>query len=192
MPNDRLHLAFRLAPDNTDDFLAASLAVDVVAGLGTSRLVKRLVRRDQVAVGAHATAWGLVDGVSLGIVIVDVAEGEDPGAVEGVIVEELARFADEGPTEAELEAALAQAERSWLSTLASQDERADLLSQHLLLHDDPGLVNTLLDRLRGVSPDAVRAAAADRLRPEHRAVVSYLVADADVDEPAAERPEVLA
>ncbi len=192
VPNDRLHLAFRLAPDNTDDFLAASVAVDVVAGLGTSRLIRRLVRRDQIAVGVHATAWGLVDGVSLGLVIVDIAEGVEPSTVEEAIVEELSRFADEGPTEAEMEAALAQAERSWLSTLASQEERADLLSQHLLLHDAPDLVNTLLDRLRAVSPEKARAAAASRLRPEHRAVVAYLVEETEVDDNAAERPEVLA
>jgi predicted Zn-dependent peptidase len=97
--------------------------------------------------------------------------------VEQGACEELSRLIDEGPTEGEMAAALAQAERSWLSTLASQDDRADVLSQHLLLHGDPGLVNTVLDRLRAVTPDQVRTVAARWLRPEHRAVVAYLVAD---------------
>jgi predicted Zn-dependent peptidase len=76
-----------------------------------------------------------------------------------------------------MESALAQSERSWLSALASQEERADLISQHVLLHDDPQFVNTYLDRLRAVTPEEVRAAADRWLRPTNRAVIAHLVAD---------------
>ncbi len=173
VPNDRLHLAFRLPPDLTEDFLAASLALDVVGGLTISRLVRRLVRRDQVANTVQAHAMGLVDGVSLGFVVVDVAEGADPEAVEETVAEELDRFAGEGPTAVEMEAVLAQSERAWLSALAGHDQRANLISQYALLHDDPGYVNTHLDRLRAVTAEAVHAAARRWLRPESRAVVAY-------------------
>ena len=77
-------------------------------------------------------------------------------------------------TEVELEASLAQSERSWLSALASQEERADVISHHHLLHDDPEVVNTHLDRLRALTADDVVAAARTWLRPESRAVVAYL------------------
>ncbi len=174
VPNDRLHVAFRLPVDNTEEFLAASLALDIVAGLGTSRLVRRLVRREQLAHAVHASSWGFVDGVSLGFVVIDVAAGASPDVVDAHAVEELVRFVEEGPSDDELAAALAQAERSWLSALASQEERADLLSQHLLLHGDANLVNTFLDRLRAVTAEQVRTAADTWLRPESRAVVAYL------------------
>src|SRR5690348_11899282 len=42
VPNDRLHIAFRLPVDNTDAFFAAALAVDAIGGLTTSRLSRRL------------------------------------------------------------------------------------------------------------------------------------------------------
>ena len=174
VPNDRLHIAFRLPVDETDEFLAAAVALDCVGGLGTSRLVKRLVRREQTALGVHATAWGFVDGASLGFAVLDVAPGVEAGAVEAAFLEELERFLATGPTEAELEASLAQSERSWLSALASQEERADLISHHLMLHDDPAVVNTHLDRLRAVTADQVLAAARRWLHPESRAVVAYL------------------
>ncbi len=87
-----------------------------------------------------------------------------------------------GPTEVELEASLAQSERSWLSALASQEERADLISHHLLLHDDPEVVNTHLDRLRAVTAEQVVAAAHRWLRPQSRAVVAYLALDEAADE----------
>ncbi|GAA4411608.1 pitrilysin family protein [Fodinibacter luteus] len=177
VPNDRLHIAFRLPVDETDEFLAAAVALDCVGGLATSRLVRRLVRREQTALGAHATAWGFVDGASLGFVVLDVAPGTDADEVEAAFVEELSTFLEQGPTHVELEASLAQSERSWLSSLASQEERADLISHHLLLHGDPEVVNTHLDRLRGITADEVVRAARRWLRPESRAVVAYLTAD---------------
>ncbi len=182
VPNDRLHVAFRLPVDETDEFLAAAVALDCVGGLGTSRLVKRLVRREQTALGAHATAWGFVDGASLGFVVLDVAPGVDAALVEQAFLEELEGFLASGPTDAELEASLAQSERSWLSALASQEERADLISHHHLLHDDPGVVNTHLDRLRAVTAEQVTAAAHRWLRPQNRAVVAYLARGEASDE----------
>jgi predicted Zn-dependent peptidase len=175
VPNDRLHIAFRLPVDNTPEFFASSLALDIIGGLSTSRLTQRLVRREQAANAVQAHAMGFVDGVSLGFIVVDIAEGQDPEAVEATVLDELERFADEGPTEVEMESAFAQSERSWLSALASQEERADLISQHALLHDDANFVNTYLDRLSAVTAEQVRAAANHWLRPAHRAVVAHLV-----------------
>ncbi len=176
VPNDRIHLAFRLPPDNTPDYFASALAVDILAGLSTARLHQRLVRRDRLANAVQGSSLGFVDGVSLAYVALDVVQGADPEEVERAAVEELTRFADEGPTEVEMESALAQSERSWLSALAGQEERADLISQHVLLHDDAAFVNTFLDRLGAVTADQVRAAADRWLRPHSRAVVAYLTA----------------
>jgi predicted Zn-dependent peptidase len=174
VPNDRLHIAFRLPVDNTDEFFAAGLAIDALGGLSTSRLVQRLVRREQVANAVQAHAMGFVDGVSLGFFVVDIADGQDPDAIEAAVVEELERFALEGPTEVEMESAMAQSERSWLSALAGQEERADLISQHVLLHADGQFVNSFLDRIGEVGVEDVRAAAATWLRPGSRAVIRHL------------------
>lgn len=181
VPNDRLHVAFRLPVDSTDELVAATVALDCLGGLSTSRLVRRLVRREQSAVGAHATAWGFVDGVSLGFVVIDAAPDADPADLEAALVEELERLAADGPTEAELEASIAQSERAWLSALASQEERADLLSRYALLHDDPEIVNTHLDRVRAVTAERVVEVTRRWLRPESRAVVAYLDASGDAD-----------
>jgi zinc protease len=175
VPNDRLHIAFRLPVDNTEEFFAASLAIDAIGGLTTSRLNQRLVRREQAANGVQAHAMGFVDGVSLGFFVVDVADGHDPDVLEAGVLEELERFAAQGPTEVEMESALAQSERAWLSALASQEERADLISQHLLLHDDLQFVNSFLDRLRAVTAEQVQEAARRWLQPRSRVVVAHLV-----------------
>jgi len=175
VPNARLHLAFRLPVDSTDEFFACSLALDAIGGLSTSRLVQRLVRDEQVATSLSAHAMGFVDGVSLGLVSIDVAEGVDPADIEKAACEELERFITEGPTEIELESSMAETERSWLSALASQDERADMIGHYTSLADDTQYVNSFLERVGAVSADHVREAAATWLQPNARAVVSYLV-----------------
>ena len=183
VPNDRLYLAFRLPPDNTDEFLACSLALDAIGGLSTSRLMQRLVRDEQVATGLSAHGMGFVDGVSLGLVSVDVAEGVDPDVIETAVCEELERFVAEGPTPIELESSMAETERGWLSSLASQDERADAICHYALLTGDIDYINTFLERVGSVDAAAVQAAAARYLTPAARAVVTYRA------RPGAQEPE---
>ena len=174
VPSDRLHVAFRLPVDDTPEFFACSLAMDIIGGLATSRLYQRLVRREQIANGVSAHAMGLVDGVSLGFIGIDVADGCSADAVEAAACEELVRFATEGPSEIEMESAVAQSERGWLSSLASQEERADHICHHATLQGDSGYINTILDRLGEVTAGEVQRAAARWLGPESRVVVAYL------------------
>ena len=49
--------------DTTPDYLACQVAVDVLGGLASSRLVRRLVRTDETAVAVGGWTMGLVDGV---------------------------------------------------------------------------------------------------------------------------------
>ena len=180
VPNDRLYLGFRLPVERDPQFLASALALEALAGLSMSRMVRRLVRGDQSATSVQGHTMGFVDGVSLGLLAIDVAEGVDPDAVEESVLEELRAFAAGGPSEVELEAALAAAERGWLSDLAAQDQRADALSHQALLHDDPDYVNRFLDELAAVSAEQVQAAAQQWLAPGSRAVVAYLTGEEDV------------
>jgi predicted Zn-dependent peptidase len=57
------------------------------------------------------------------------------------------------------------------------DERADRLSMYATLLDDPGMINRQLDRYLSVTAADIQAAAAEVLRPDNRAVVTYEPAD---------------
>ena len=174
VPNDRIYVSFRLPVDTTPDYLACQVAVDVLGGLASSRLVRRLVCTDETAVAVGGWTMGLVDGVGLGTITVDVSAGADVEKVEAAVCEEIGRFIDEGPDAAELESVIADTERSWLSALASIEERADHISHHALLTGDPAYVNTFVERIRAVTAEQARAAAAAWLDPASRAVVRYL------------------
>ncbi|HRW18189.1 MAG TPA: pitrilysin family protein [Dermatophilaceae bacterium] len=179
VPNDRVYLAFRLPPDAGDDFHAVGLALDVLGGLASSRLVERLVREERLATGLSAHPMGLAAGVSLGLISVDVSAGVDPAQVEQEVCAELDRFIADGPTAEELEAAGAETERAWLSALAAQDTRADTICHYTALFDDPHYVNTFLDQVLALDAEAVRRAAERYLQPASRAVVTYLAAAAE-------------
>ncbi|MDO5501588.1 MAG: pitrilysin family protein [Actinomycetia bacterium] len=174
VPNDRLHIAFRLPAEGPDDYLAAALALDCVAGLASSPMVRRLVRREQRATSIGAHTMGFIDGSSLGLIVADVVPGEDAAALEDQIAHELAAFVEHGPDPQLLESVKAQSERSWLSALAGGEERADLISHYTLLHNDPGYINTGLDRLLAITVEDVHRAAQQWLAPEHRVCVAYL------------------
>jgi predicted Zn-dependent peptidase len=184
VPNDRLYICFRLPVDTTPDYLACQVAVDVLGGLASSRLVRRLVRTDETAVAVGGWTMGLVDGSGLGTITVDVSAGADVQEIEDAVCEEIRRFVDEGPDAAELESVIADTERSWLSALASIEERADHISHHALLTGDATYVNTFVDRIRSVTAEQAKAAAAAWLAPGSRAVVRYLTeASGGVDVP---------
>ncbi|MDV3220008.1 pitrilysin family protein [Intrasporangium sp.] len=177
VPNDRLYISFRLPVDTTPEYHACSIALDVMSGLASSRLMRRLVRTDETATSVAGWSMGLVDGVGLGTITVDIAAGADPEQVEATVCEELARFISEGPDEGELESVIADTERSWLSALASIEERADHISHHAMLSGDPAYVNTFVEQVRAVTAGQVRAEAARWLDPGSRAVVRYLAED---------------
>ncbi len=173
VPADRLHFGFRLPPDHTREFLVAEAAFDILAGLATSRLYRRAVRNEQAATHISRSAMGLVDGVSLGLLVADVPEDGEADALENIICEELDRLADHGPTDEEMKTAFVDLERSWLQALAVHEERADTISHYALLHDDPQFLNTFLDDAATVTPDEVRDLANTWLRPQSRAVVVH-------------------
>ena len=173
VPDDRMYLGFRLPPDHTRQFLAAEAAFDILAGLATSRLYRRAVRGEQIATHISRSVMGLVDGVSLGLLVADAAQESSVQEVEEVICAELDRLADHGPTENELKAAYADVERGWLQALAVHEERADAISHYKLLYDDPNFVNTFLDQAITVTADEVQQVADTWLRPQARATVVH-------------------
>ncbi|GMA38922.1 M16 family metallopeptidase [Mobilicoccus caccae] len=173
VPAPRLYLGFRLPQDHTTDFDAASLAMEILGGTAISRLEKRLVRGREIATFASSAALGLADGVSLGFLAAQPVDGVSLDELEDAVVAELEDLAATGPTDVEMQAASAQNEREWLSTLGDVEHRADQIGRLTTLYADPGGINTYLDRLDALSADHVQEAARAWLRPEHRAVVAY-------------------
>ncbi|MBY8887143.1 insulinase family protein [Streptomyces sp. PTM05] len=173
VPSRALMAAYRLPQDGTREADAADLALTVLGGGESSRLHNRLVRRDRTAVGAGFGMLRLTGAPSMGWLDVKASSGAEVTAIEAAVDEELARFAEQGPTPAEMERAQAQLEREWLDRLATVGGRADELCRFAVLFGDPQLALTAVQRVLKVTPEEVREVAARRLRPDNRAVLVY-------------------
>ncbi|MGV9848830.1 M16 family metallopeptidase [Streptomyces sp. NPDC003442] len=173
VPARALMAAYRLPHDGTRESDAVDLALTVLGGGESSRLHNRLVRHDRTAVAAGFGLLRLSGAPSLGWLDVKASGGVEVPAIETAVDEELARFAEEGPTPQEMERAQAQIEREWLDRLATVGGRADELCRYAVLFGDPQLALTAVERVLDISPEEVRAVAAARLRPDNRAVLVY-------------------
>ncbi|MBV9024036.1 MAG: insulinase family protein [Streptomycetaceae bacterium] len=173
VPSRALMAAYRLPEDGTREADAADLALTVLGGGESSRLHNRLVRHDRTAVGAGFGMLRLVGAPSLGWLDVKTSSGVEVEQIEAAVDDELARFAEGGPTPEEMERAQAQLEREWLDRLATVGGRADELCRFAVLFDDPQLALTAVDRVLKITPEEVKEVAAARLRPDNCAVLIY-------------------
>jgi zinc protease len=170
----RVHAAFRVPPYGTAEFYAADVLSEVLAGGKSARLYRTLVRERRVARAVAAFVFPVVTGAAALVLRASVPEGADPAAVEAELLEEVAQIGREGPEPAELERALTGVEARRTMELQKVGERADQLSMFATLFGDPGLVNTEIERYRAVTAERVRRIVTDYLRPDNRAVLTYV------------------
>jgi zinc protease len=161
VPSPAVWFAARLPADegNSRALAAVELATSILGDGETSRLHRRLVRQDEIALSAGMGLNGLIAGNSLGITSVRAVPGTDLDRVVDTVSDVFDAFADTGPLAEELAMAQAQAERDWLDEMGTAAGRADAISSSALLFDDVELLNGRLDLLRSITGDEVRDAA---------------------------------
>lgn len=176
VPVPAVWFAGRLPEDRPDgrELAAAALASSILGEGDTSRLHRRLVRGDQIALAAGVGINPLIAGNSLVVGSVRAVSGRDLDEVTAAVEEELRRFATDGPTDDELAIVRAQAERDWLDDMGTAAGRADAISGCALLFDDPEVLNERLPLLRSISSTEVREAAESWLLPMLHAQVRVL------------------
>lgn len=182
VPARALMAVYRLPQDGSREADAADVALTILGGGESSRLHNRLVRRDRTAVAAGFGLLRLAGAPSLGWLDVKTSGDAEVAEIETAVDEELARFAEEGPSPEEMERAQAQLEREWLDRLATVGGRADELCRYAVLFGDPQLALTAVGRLLDVTAEETQAVAAARLRQDNRAALVYEPADVTADE----------
>jgi predicted Zn-dependent peptidase len=177
VPLPRVYVGFR-APVFGDRRLdALDLASQMLSGGKGSRLHRRLVREERIAQDVAVFALPFVSGSSQFLGWATARPGVDISRVEAAMIEELERLGAEAPSEDELVRAKALTEADELGALARVEERADRLSMFATLLDDPGMVNSLLQRYLSVTADQIRDAAAEVFRADNRVVLTYVPGD---------------
>ena len=144
------------------------LVAEVLASGKTSRLYRTLVYEERIATEIAASQSSREIGGYFQI-IATAAPGRTLTELQQAISRALETFVSGGPTAAEMERCLAQAEANFiyrLQTVGGFGGKSDQLNAYNVFLGDPGFFDRDLDRYRRVTPAAMQRAARTWLRPE--------------------------
>ena len=166
----RIDIAYH-RPDNASaDDDALSVLATVLSSGRSSRFYQAIVREKQLAPNVSAGA-GSGRGPGLFRVVGTAAPGKTLDVLEAAIYEEIEK-AKTGPiADWEIEKARNNVTRGVVSGLTSSLQRAIQLGDSALVFDDPGRINTRIDRIAKVTAADVQRVARQYLTPESRTVV---------------------
>jgi len=152
------------------------LVGDLLANGKTARLYKTLVYDRRVALDVSAAQQSR-EVAGYFVLAVTAAPGAALTDLAAAVDEEIARLVAGGPTNAEMERAEASAEATFvyhLQTVGGFDGKSDQLNAYNIYRGDPGFFARDIDRYRQATPESVRDAARQYLRPDRRVVLSVV------------------
>jgi len=152
------------------------LVGDLLANGKTARLYKTLVYDRRVALDVSAAQQSR-EVAGYFVLAVTAAPGAALTDLAAAVDEEIARLVAGGPTNAEMERAEASAEATFvyhLQTVGGFDGKSDQLNAYNIYRGDPGFFARDIDRYRLATPESVRDAARQYLRPDRRVVLSVV------------------
>jgi zinc protease len=172
----RLYLAWHSPSLFGKDDAELDLVADVLAGGKTSRLYRALVYEQRIAteVAASQNSRELSGYFQ---VVATAAPGHTLAEVEAAITREMDRVAAEGPTPAEIERGVAQAEAHFISrlqTVGGFGGKSDQLNAYNVFLGDASFFDRDLGRYRGADAKGLTAAARRYLGREQRVTLSVV------------------
>jgi zinc protease len=172
----RLYLAWHSPGLFADGDAELDLVGEVLSSGKTSRLYRALVYEQRIATELAASQNSRELG-SFFQVVATAAPGHTLAEVERSISKEIGGLIDRGPTAAELERCLAQAEAHFLfrlQTVGGFGGKSDQLNAYNTFLGDPGYFEKDLERYRSATAGQLQDAAARWLTPNRRIVLSVV------------------
>ena len=172
----RIYIAWLSPAMFAGDDAELDLVGDLLANGKTSRLYQTLVyeRRIALDVSAHQHSRELG---SVFLLAATAAPGRSLPDLAAEIDAELERVFASGPSDSEMERALAQAEAQFmyrLQTVGGFGGKSDQLNAYNVLRGNPGFFATDLDRYRRATHETVRDASRRHLRRDARVILSVI------------------
>ncbi len=164
-----------LAPkENDPDSRALELLTDILANGRSSRLYRRMVDGEQVAIQATAFPYFLEDGGMVGLFSVGL-RGTTLGKLDTLMDEEVARVRKDGVTEEEFQKARNQKETELASSYATNLARARGLANFHSFYGSTDAVNHELDLYLAITREDLQRVANKYLTQERQDVLHYPV-----------------
>lgn len=163
-------LVYHIPPAAHKDIPALEVLTAILSDGESSRLYRKLVRENKVAV--HAMGMTVLQ-KDPGLYGVGAAflPNQRAAVVESKLREEVAKVISDGVTPRELQKAVNQTLAGLVFGAYSADHLANGLGEAEMLQGDYKSFETILDRYKALTPGDVRDAAAKYLSPEHEIVL---------------------
>lgn len=169
---------YRIPEQTSPDYYALDMLASVLSRGESSRMYKRIVDDEQLALAVFNFAFGLEHyGLSINYGIANM--GTDPEVLEAAMDEEVEKLRNELITEREYQKILNQKESQFVSQNASMAGIAENLATYHMFYGDAQLVNQILEKYRAVSRADIQRVAKEYLNPNQRVVLYYLPKPAD-------------
>ncbi|MBP1657769.1 MAG: processing peptidase [Bacteroidetes bacterium] len=166
-------LAYHMPAQGTKDYYALSMLTTLLSGGESSRLTKRLVDKDKLALAVQAIPLSLEDpGLFIAFAIANF--GRTLPEVEKVIQEEIDRVQKDLISEKDFQKIRNQRESEFIQKNSTVQGKAMQLANYYLFFGDANLINGEIDRFMQVTREDVRRVAQQYLRNESRTVLYYL------------------
>ncbi|GAB3152130.1 pitrilysin family protein [Micromonospora sonneratiae] len=176
VPSPRIYLAHRTHPFGGPGYDAATVLAAVLGGGRGSRLYQRLADGARLAQPDTVAAYGvdLAHAPAPLIVTGTARPGVSADELEAGLVTVVDEVATGGVTEDELDRVRALLTTSWWRQMSTVDGRADILGRYATQFGDPARAGDRLPGWLAVTADRIAELAAQTLRPQDRATLTYL------------------
>jgi len=166
----RVDIAYKAVPGNTADYYALAVLGAALQGGQSSRLYQKLVKEKELTTNVN----GFMDekrGTGALYTFATVRPNVKAADVEAAIYEEIERLKKEPIADWELQKAKNTTRRGFINSLQSSLSRAVTLGQFSVYYNDPGLINTRLDKVSAVTKDDVQRVANKYLGETNRTII---------------------
>ncbi len=172
----RIYLAWHSPAMFAEGDAEMDLVGDLLANGKTSRLYKTLVYDLRIALDVSAYQSSREMG-SFFLLVATAAPGHTLSEIVARVDDELRRVVEHGPSDEEMERAMAQAEAHFmyrLQTVGGFGGKSDQLNAYNVLKGDPGYFAVDLERYRSATQHSLRAAAQTHLLLDRRVALSVI------------------
>ena len=166
-------VAHHVTYDGHPDAYPLHIAAKVLSDGQSSRIYRRLVYEDQLAVSASGQRV-LIEDPNLFYAVAIVQPGRAPAESEAALIEELDRLKTDFISERELQQAKNQFARDYVFGRATIEQKAAHLSHAAVLHDDITTADAEFDIFMNVTREDVRRVARTYFTAENRLVLTIL------------------
>jgi zinc protease len=169
----RLDIVYKVAAGNTPDFYALQVLGQVLSGGLSSRLYQKFVKDQELALSISAGPDER-RGPSLFWVSIMPRPGISLAEIEKLVYEELERTKTEAVMDWELDKVRTQVRRQRAQSFYSTRSRANTLGYYAVYYNDPGLINSVQEKIFNVSKDDLQRVANTYFKESNRTVVATL------------------